>query len=159
MFLLLKANSESEYHIAFMHESHPTSPPAIPAITSNSGVFLTLEVDDAKVEYEKFNSADLPIYYHLKEEVWGQKRFGLMTPMVCILILLNKLLLKKDTGNSICLFPVNHRFKHLNIAFNSFLNSWMYKNSSAICERPEKPGPHFKEGIESNAWSEVVGEP
>ncbi len=79
-FLLLKANSENPYHIAFMHETHPTSPPSMPAIDAKSGVFLTLEVEDAKMEYEKFTKANLEIYYHLKAEAWGQKRFGLVDP-------------------------------------------------------------------------------
>lgn len=79
-FLLLKANSESSYHIGFMHETHPTSPPSMPAINSSSGVFLTLEVDDAKANYEKLIAAGAEIYYDLKEEAWGQKRFGLIDP-------------------------------------------------------------------------------
>ncbi|MES2651214.1 MAG: VOC family protein [Bacteroidota bacterium] len=79
-FLLLQTESENPYFIAFMDEQHPTSPPSIPAINSKSGVFLTLEVDDAKAEYEKLTAAGLEIYYHLKEEAWGQKRFGLIDP-------------------------------------------------------------------------------
>lgn len=79
-FILLQSEGERPYYIAFMDEEHPTSPPSMPALDPKSGVFLTLEVDDAKTEYEKLEASGVEIFYHLHEELWGQKRFGLVDP-------------------------------------------------------------------------------
>jgi uncharacterized glyoxalase superfamily protein PhnB len=79
-FILLQASDDKPYFFGFMDEEHPSSPPTIPAINNNSGVFLTLEVEDAKAEYEKLLNAGLNIYYHLKDEIWGQRRFGITDP-------------------------------------------------------------------------------
>jgi len=79
-FVLLQIKGEHPHFIAFMDEQHPTSPPSMPAMDAKSGVFLTLEVADANAAYEKFIAAGREVYYHLKEEQWGQKRFGLIDP-------------------------------------------------------------------------------
>ncbi|RZK43890.1 MAG: glyoxalase [Pedobacter sp.] len=78
-FVLLQAQGTDRL-IAFMDESHPTSPPAIPAINKQAGVFLTLEVEDAEAEFKRLSEAGLDIYYPLANEAWGQKRFGLIDP-------------------------------------------------------------------------------
>ncbi len=77
-FILLEASGNKPYYFGFMDENHPSSPRTIPAINNNSGVFLTLEVDDAKAEFEKLQSAG--IYYPLTCEAWGQLRFGVTDP-------------------------------------------------------------------------------
>ena len=79
-FILLQAKSDRPYYVAFMDESHPTSPPTLPAINATAGVFLTLEVEDAALAYEELAAAGIAMYYPLKEEQWGQKRFGLIDP-------------------------------------------------------------------------------
>lgn len=79
-FCLLAAQSDLPYHIAFMSETHPTSPPSVPAMDAKAGVFLTLEVEDSQTAYEKLTKAGVEMYYHLKAEEWGQKRFGLIDP-------------------------------------------------------------------------------
>ncbi len=79
-FILLQIKGEKPYFIAFIDEQHPTSPPSIPAINANAGVFLTLTVDNALAEYKRLSDEGLEIYYHLKDEAWGQKRFGLIDP-------------------------------------------------------------------------------
>ena len=79
-FILLAAPGDKPYFIAFMDEDHPTSPPSIPSINKESGVFLTLEVENAKSEYENLVSRGLPIDYHLNDEDWGQRRFGVIDP-------------------------------------------------------------------------------
>ncbi len=65
-FILLQAQSERPHYIAFMDENHPTSPPALPAINSTAGVFLTLEVEDAALAYEELAAAGIAIHYPLK---------------------------------------------------------------------------------------------
>jgi len=79
-FILFSSGGTKPLSIAFMSEKHPSSPPSNPALNSKAGVFLTLQVDDAKSFYEKLKKAGLKIYYELKDEPWGQRRFGVIDP-------------------------------------------------------------------------------
>ena len=79
-FILFTSGGKKPISIAFMSEEHPSSPPSNPALNSKAGVFLTLQVDDAKSFYEKLKKAGLKIYYALKDEPWGQRRFGVIDP-------------------------------------------------------------------------------
>ena len=50
-----------------------------------NGNYIKLQGDlkgceDAKAEYDKLLNAGLNIYYHLKDEIWGQRRFGVTDP-------------------------------------------------------------------------------
>jgi uncharacterized glyoxalase superfamily protein PhnB len=78
-FVLLQTSGEQKYCIAFMAEDHPTAPPTPPRF-DGSGTFLTLEVSDAKTEFDKLKKQGLMIYYELKDEAWGQRRFGVLDP-------------------------------------------------------------------------------
>lgn len=77
-FILLQTGEKKKFHIAFMHEKHPSSPPSDAAF--KGGVWLTLQVADAKTEYEMLQKAGIQITYHLKDEPWGQRRFGVTDP-------------------------------------------------------------------------------
>ena len=79
-FILFSSGGEKPISLAFMSEKHPSSPPSNPALNSKAGVFLTLQVEDAKSFYEKLKKAGLKIYYDLKDEPWGQRRFGVIDP-------------------------------------------------------------------------------
>jgi catechol 2,3-dioxygenase-like lactoylglutathione lyase family enzyme len=81
-FFILLAGSAGDrsFSIGFIDEVHPSSPPDISAMDGKSAVFLTLQVEDAQVEYIKLKTEGLDIFYHLKEEPWGQKRFGIIDP-------------------------------------------------------------------------------
>lgn len=80
-FILLTATSgEKIFSLGLIDEVHPSSPPSMPALDKNSGVFLTLQVEDVAAEYNRLKSAGLDIYYHLKDEAWGQRRFGIVDP-------------------------------------------------------------------------------
>jgi len=65
--------------VAFMHPEHPSSPPEPGAFTGD-GAFLTLQVSDARAEYEHWLATGLPIALALTDEPWGQRRFGLVDP-------------------------------------------------------------------------------
>ena len=65
--------------VAFMHSSHPSTPPS-PAPFTGDGMFLTLQVDDATAEYERVRSAGLEIALELTDEPWGQRRFAATDP-------------------------------------------------------------------------------
>lgn len=79
-FILLVSPGEKSCSIAFLSEDHPSSPPTAPAINAQAGVFLTIQVADADTEYNRIKNAGLKIHYHLKNEDWGQKRFGIIDP-------------------------------------------------------------------------------
>lgn len=78
--LLAGVSGDKSFSIGFIDEAHPSSPPDISAMDGKSAVFLTLQVEDAQMEYEKFKKEGLNIYYHLKDEDWGQRRFGIIDP-------------------------------------------------------------------------------
>ncbi|MBC8174011.1 MAG: glyoxalase, partial [Chitinophagales bacterium] len=47
---------------------------------NGEGVFLTLQAENVASEYARLKNAGLDIYYHLKDEAWGQRRFGVVDP-------------------------------------------------------------------------------
>jgi catechol 2,3-dioxygenase-like lactoylglutathione lyase family enzyme len=79
-FLLLVTPSENPHSIGFLSEVHPSSPPSSLAMNAQAGVFLTLQVADAKTDFERLKNAGLNISYALKDEPWGQRRFGVIDP-------------------------------------------------------------------------------
>lgn len=79
-FILLTSPGDRSFSLGLMSEVHPSSPPSNPAMNAQAGAFLTLQTADAKSDYEKLKKAGLTIYYHLKDEPWGQRRFGVLDP-------------------------------------------------------------------------------
>jgi catechol 2,3-dioxygenase-like lactoylglutathione lyase family enzyme len=65
--------------IAFMAPDHPSQPPG-PETFTGHGVFLTLQVADAAAEFERLSKAGVTIAYPLRDEAWGQRRFGVVDP-------------------------------------------------------------------------------
>lgn len=65
--------------VAFMHPSHPSTPPE-PGVFDGNGTFLTLQVADAEAEYERVAAAGLEVDLPLTTEPWGQRRFGVVDP-------------------------------------------------------------------------------
>jgi catechol 2,3-dioxygenase-like lactoylglutathione lyase family enzyme len=65
--------------VAFMHPSHPSTPPD-PAPFKGDGMFLTLQVADAAAEYERVREAGLKFALELRDEPWGQRRFAAIDP-------------------------------------------------------------------------------
>jgi uncharacterized glyoxalase superfamily protein PhnB len=62
-----------------MASNHPSQPPG-PETFSGRGIFLTLQVADAAAAFERLRGIGLPIAYPLRDEPWGQRRFGLSDP-------------------------------------------------------------------------------
>ena len=79
-FILLISEGENPYSLGFMSEVHPSSPPSNPAMNAQAGVFMTLQVADAQADYDRLKAAGLDMHYDLKDEPWGQRRFGLIDP-------------------------------------------------------------------------------
>ena len=65
--------------IAFMSPDHPSQPPG-PEKFSGQGMFLTLQVPDAAAAFKRLRDAGAAIAYPLRDEPWGQRRFGLVDP-------------------------------------------------------------------------------
>lgn len=78
-FIYLAARGTSALGIAFMTPDHPSQPPG-PEAFNGKGMFITLQVADAAAEFERLNKTGVTISYNLKDEDWGQRRFGLLDP-------------------------------------------------------------------------------
>lgn len=79
-FLLLALPGRDHGAIAFVLEEHPTTPPSGPAVTSGSSSYLTLQVADAAGAFDEIADAGVAIEYSLRDEPWGQRRFGVLDP-------------------------------------------------------------------------------
>jgi catechol 2,3-dioxygenase-like lactoylglutathione lyase family enzyme len=78
-FVLLSAGAGGKASLAFMHPAHPSAPPG-PEPFSGKGMCLEFQVPDARVEYERFVRGKAPITLSLRDEPFGQRRFGLFDP-------------------------------------------------------------------------------
>jgi hypothetical protein len=78
-FVYLVSAGERSFGLAFMSPDHPSRPPG-PESFSGHGMFLTIEVADAAAEFERLQKAGLAIAYPLRDEPWGQRRFGVQDP-------------------------------------------------------------------------------
>ena len=65
--------------LAFMHPDHPSAPPG-PERFSGKGMCLEFQVEDAAAEHERFREDGAPVSYPLRDEPFGQRRFGLFDP-------------------------------------------------------------------------------
>ena len=78
-FVYLTASEDSPHGIAFMAPDHPSRPPG-PESFNGEGLLFTLQVADAASEFERLRQAGLSIEHALRDEPWGQRRFGLYDP-------------------------------------------------------------------------------
>jgi catechol 2,3-dioxygenase-like lactoylglutathione lyase family enzyme len=78
-FVYLGANDGGSLGIAFMASDHPSRPPG-PETFGGQGMFFTIQVADAKEAFARLQAEDAQIAYPLRDEVWGQRRFGLHDP-------------------------------------------------------------------------------
>ena len=44
------------------------------------GIWLAIDVDDAKVEYERIQTMGIPIEVELRDEPWGDRHFAIVDP-------------------------------------------------------------------------------
>jgi catechol 2,3-dioxygenase-like lactoylglutathione lyase family enzyme len=79
-FLLLALPGQDRGAIAFVLEEHPTTPPSGPALAAGSSAFLTLQVPDAAAAFDEIARAGVDVEYPLRDEPWGQRRFGVVDP-------------------------------------------------------------------------------
>jgi uncharacterized glyoxalase superfamily protein PhnB len=77
----LPANSlqQRSFGLALMSSDHPSAPPG-PEPFNGKGMCLEFQVADAAAECERLQQAGLVIAYPLRDEPWGQRRFGVADP-------------------------------------------------------------------------------
>ena len=78
-FVLLSAGEGGKVSLAFMHPDHPSAPPG-PESFAGTGMCLEFQVADARAEHERFTRDGAPITLPLRDEPFGQRRFGLFDP-------------------------------------------------------------------------------
>lgn len=86
-FVLLSAGDDGgegagdggAWHLAFMSPGHPSAPPG-PESFNGKGMCLEFEVADASREHERFLRDGAEIGLSLRDEPFGQRRFGLFDP-------------------------------------------------------------------------------
>jgi catechol 2,3-dioxygenase-like lactoylglutathione lyase family enzyme len=78
-FVLLNDGAGGRASLAFMHPGHPSAPPR-PDPFNGKGMCLEFQVADATAEHERFAKGGAPIALELRDEPFGQRRFGLFDP-------------------------------------------------------------------------------
>lgn len=78
-FVYLAASGERAFGLAFMTPEHPSQPPG-PETFNGKGAFITMQVSDAAAEFERLTRGGVAIAYPLRDEPWGQRRFGVFDP-------------------------------------------------------------------------------
>ena len=74
-FVLLGSVDKERAVVAFMHPSHPSAPPG-PETFGGTGMCLEFQVADAATEYARFREGGAPLTLDLRDEPFGQRRFG-----------------------------------------------------------------------------------
>jgi catechol 2,3-dioxygenase-like lactoylglutathione lyase family enzyme len=78
-WFVLLGRAEGTAVIAFMAPDHPSAPPG-PEPFSGKGMCLEFQVADAQAAYERFVRDGAPVELPLRDEPFGQRRFGLFDP-------------------------------------------------------------------------------
>jgi catechol 2,3-dioxygenase-like lactoylglutathione lyase family enzyme len=78
-FVLLGASAGVSANLAFMHPDHPSAPPG-PEAFGGKGMCLEFQVSDVQAEYERFLRDGAVVSLSLRDEPFGQRRFGLFDP-------------------------------------------------------------------------------
>jgi catechol 2,3-dioxygenase-like lactoylglutathione lyase family enzyme len=78
-FIYLQSSVNPAVALAFMSPDHPSQPPG-PEKFNGQGMFFTLQVADAAAEFSKVQQSGARIAYAVRDEPWGQRRFGLFDP-------------------------------------------------------------------------------
>jgi catechol 2,3-dioxygenase-like lactoylglutathione lyase family enzyme len=78
-WFVLLGGGEGAATVAFMAPDHPSAPPG-PEPFNGKGMCLEFQVADAQAEYERFVRGAAPLGLSLRDEPFGQRRFGLFDP-------------------------------------------------------------------------------
>jgi catechol 2,3-dioxygenase-like lactoylglutathione lyase family enzyme len=72
-FVDLVHPAHPDQHLAFLQQGHPSLPEPIRG-TLAGGVYITLVVDDVRVEAARLSAAGVPALGDVRDEPWGQRR-------------------------------------------------------------------------------------
>jgi catechol 2,3-dioxygenase-like lactoylglutathione lyase family enzyme len=78
-WFILLGSGDGVATIAFMRPDHPSAPPG-PESFSGKGMCLEFQVEDAHAEHRRFAEHGAPIALPMRDEPFGQRRFGLFDP-------------------------------------------------------------------------------
>lgn len=78
-FVYLAATGDHPFGIAFMSPDHPSRPPG-PETFDGKGMLLTVQVADARAEFDRLRLSGVTIAHPLRDEPWGQRRFAVHDP-------------------------------------------------------------------------------
>jgi uncharacterized glyoxalase superfamily protein PhnB len=62
-----------------MSPDHPSRPPG-PETFDGKGMLLTVQVADARAEFDRLRLSGVTIAHPLRDEPWGQRRFAVYDP-------------------------------------------------------------------------------
>lgn len=78
-FLLLSSPDGSQ-HLSFLQPQHQSQQPLFQTAFAGKGVYLTVEVDDVDLEYDRIRQSGAPIAIELRDEPWGDRHFAIVDP-------------------------------------------------------------------------------
>ena len=79
-FYLLMHSPNQESEISFLLPNHPSQHPIFQQPFTGVGMYLTIEVDDVDMLYNKLKSTGTVIEIDIKDEPWGDRHFAIKDP-------------------------------------------------------------------------------
>ncbi|MCL6272814.1 VOC family protein [Muricauda sp. 2012CJ35-5] len=79
-FYLLMHTKDKSAQLSFLKPNHPSQKPIFQTAFSGKGVYLTIEVANVDVLYQKIKGKQIPIAIELRDEPWGDRHFTIVDP-------------------------------------------------------------------------------
>lgn len=79
-FYLLLHTKDKSAQLSFLKPNHPSQKPIFQTAFSGKGVYLTIEVANVDVLYQKIKGKQIPIAIELRDEPWGDRHFAIVDP-------------------------------------------------------------------------------
>lgn len=79
-FYLLMHTPNKSAEISFLQANHPSQKPIFQKEFPGQGVYLTIEVENIDEVYKQIKSKNVDIEIELRDEVWGDRHFGIVDP-------------------------------------------------------------------------------
>lgn len=79
-FYLLLHTKDKSAQLSFLKPNHPSQKPIFQTAFSGKGVYLTIEVANVDVLYQKIKGKQIPIGIELRDEPWGDRHFAIVDP-------------------------------------------------------------------------------
>jgi catechol 2,3-dioxygenase-like lactoylglutathione lyase family enzyme len=66
--------------LGFMKPGLPTQAPVFRPAFGGQGIWIVVDVDDVRAEYERIRGLGVPIELELRDEPWGDRHFVVLDP-------------------------------------------------------------------------------